>query len=188
MQKGIQANGACCCIHSPWERIYEYVHNEQTNNLRSWVVQLTSLCGSGSRLRRERSQPGEAETTSAVNEWRRQVRGDGESGVRAGGAAGARRGDGGRPLPPVRWRGGQSGERTAPVCRRRWENGRRRAPSCEHLQYNIKFCVFQCQHLSVVYCVASLFNLLYACLVSQPYVIYFTLLWHDIACLCWKYR
>jgi len=25
---------------------------------------------------------------------------------------------------------------------------------------------------------------LYVCLVPQPYVIYFILLWHDIACLC----
>jgi len=29
---------------------------------------------------------------------------------------------------------------------------------------------------------------LYVCVVPWPYVIYFILLWHDIACLCWKCR
>jgi len=29
---------------------------------------------------------------------------------------------------------------------------------------------------------------LYDCVVPLPYVIYIVLLWHDIACLCWKCR
>ena len=37
----------------------------------------------------------------------------------------------------------------------------------------------------LVYCILSLFNCM---IVVLPYVIYFLLLWHDIACLCWKCR
>jgi len=37
----------------------------------------------------------------------------------------------------------------------------------------------------LVYCILSLFNCMIFLL---SMVIYFLLLWHDIACLCWKCR
>ena len=40
----------------------------------------------------------------------------------------------------------------------------------------------------LVYCVDSLFDCMLCLCCSRAYVIYFILIWHDIACLCWKCR